>query len=455
MFCKWCGMESMTTDQCSWCHHSLTTIATEVPKSRAAEPETPEPVATSASFTEPEPESYHEESPLTAGLTAPKDQPKLATPLPATAHKETATRPIIGVRRPGTVGANGATGGRTIPAVPPPKPPVGTRMPPPAMPMPQRTPTQRLTPPVATANTATAPSSSTPTTRQSEVSPSKTGRLALPNTLMGGAKAAVPETVSAAPVAKPAPSARVGQPIVEGESGGLADGFSAPSRANENAHVPQMGTFTPEKSKYYSGQVIDPISGTHYDSDTGKPVTATSAETIGTKADNIVFNWDTPEQSMIQVLGKYLSVFGVILLVGAIFAAIAPGGMIAPLLIVNFVGGLLLPVMGVVQWQDEDSDHAVLCFVLSLFFGPVVALIIYAGLTAIWQSGNAAIVGVLGVGALSHIVIRLAARELPSFAALMPFQSTSLNVGLMFLNWTGLLALVGWFVANVFHKFDE
>lgn len=463
MFCKWCGMESMTTDQCSWCHHSLTTTAAEETPSRA-ESETVEEPAAPAAFAEAELELHadHEESPLAAGLVAPKDQPKPnaptppppIAPLPATAAQETASRPAIGVRRPG--------GARTIPAVPPPRASAaggnraGSHTPPPAMPMPSRSSASvsRQTVPAASANTATAP---TMTVRPPEVSGNKTGRLVVPSALLGGAKAAIPETVSA-PALHTASSARVGQPIVEGEAGGLADGFSAPSRTSETANVPQLGTFTPAKSKYYSGQVLDPVSGTHYDADTGKPITATSAETTTAgKTDKVVLHWDAPEKehSMAAVVGKFLGIFGVILIVGAIFAALAPAGMLAPLLIANFAGGLLLPVLGVVPWQDEDSDDAMLMFVLMLLFGPVVAFFIYGVLTMVRQTGNAAVVGVLAVAALSNVVIRFAAHDLHRFSDLMPFQSGSYSVSLMFLSWAGLLAMAGWFFANVFHKFDE
>ena len=471
MFCKWCGMESMTTDQCSWCHHSLTTTAVEESPSRV-EAQTPEEVFAPAAFAASEPEIYEEqeESPLAAGLTAPKDQPKPnaavppppIAPLPATAAQEIASRPAIGVRRSG--GAGG-TGGRSIPAVPPPRPAsaggnrAGSHTPPPAMPMSPRssTPVPHPTAATASANTATLPPPAAPAVRPPEVSASRTGRLTVPAALMGGARAAVPEMVAAPAAQSAAPSARMGQPVVEGEAGGLADGFSAPSRAPENANVPQLGTFTPAKSKYYSGQILDPVSGTHYDADTGKPTTATSAETTPGKKDTVVLNWDTPETevSMAAVVGKFLGIFGVILLVSAIFAAIVPSAMLAPLLIANFAGGLLLPVLGVVPWQDEDSDDAIPMFLLLLMFGPVVALIIYGVITLVRQTGNAAVVGVLAVGALSNIVIRFAAHGLHRFSDLMPFQSNSYSVALMFLSWTGLLAVAGWFFANVFHKFDE
>src|SRR5947209_428777 len=35
MFCKWCGMESVTTDQCSWCHRVFSTAPTGTPDTEA------------------------------------------------------------------------------------------------------------------------------------------------------------------------------------------------------------------------------------------------------------------------------------------------------------------------------------------------------------------------------------------------------------------------------------
>lgn len=459
MFCKWCGMESATTDQCSWCHHTLSANTTEEPDSPAAAPESAQGQADTAPAMEMHEE--HEESPLAAGLTAPAEMPKPQTPpppaapvLPASVQQEQAARPVIGVRRPD--GSRGV-GGRPAPAMPPPSRTAagGARAhtPAPAMPPPQRS-AARPAVPMPQANQATAAPTAT-AARPPEVSGSRTGRLAVPSNLMGGAKAAIPETVNTATTA---PAARMGMPVVEGEAGGLADGIAAPSRATSPAdNVPQMGTFTPAKSKYYSDQVIDPVSGTHYDAATGKATTATSAETTpkSGKTDDIELKWDKPEMSMGEALGKFFGIFAVVLVVATGLTYLASGALIVSLIVANFIGGLLLPVFGIVPWQDEDSDDAVLLFVLSLVFGPVVSLIIYAGLTAMRQSGNAAVMGCLGVSALSHLVIRGLTGNLHGFMSLMPFPTTGYSATIMFLNWTGLFAMVGWFVGNVFHKFDE
>jgi hypothetical protein len=462
MFCKWCGMESATTDQCSWCHHTLSANATEEQENAAAAPEAAQARADSAPPADTVHDD-HEESPLAAGLTAPAEMPKPQTPpppaapvLPASVEQEQAARPIIGVRRPD--GSRGV-GGRPAPAMPPPSRSAssGSRAhtPAPAMPPPQRTaasPSARpgIPMPQVPAQTGAAATAARPP----EVATSRTGRLSVPTNLMGGAKAAVPETVNASVTA---PAARMGMPVVEGEAGGLADGIAAPTNAPTPSNVPQLGTFTPAKSKYYSGQVIDPVSGTHYDSETGKATTATSAETTPNvaKTEDIVLNWDKPEVTMSAVLGKFLGVFAIVLAVAVGIASLAPTATVVALIVANFVGGLLLPVFGIVPWQDEDSDDAILMFLLSLMFGPVVSLIIYGGLTAIRQDGNAAVVGVLAVGALSHLVIRGLTGQIGSFMALMPFPTAGYSVSIMLLNWTGLFAMIGWFVANVFHKFDE
>jgi hypothetical protein len=157
----------------------------------------------------------------------------------------------------------------------------------------------------------------------------------------------------------------------------------------------------------------------------------------------------------LNVVFRYLAVFAVLLGIGMAVAYFAPAAYVAPLLLVNFIGALLLPVMGVVPWQDEDSDDVFLMIVLTLAFGPVVSLVIYSVLTALRQDGNPAIIGILAVAMLTRIGIGVVAGNVSTWWHLMPFPMTGFSVPLMLVNWAGLFALTGWYFANVFHKFDE
>lgn len=280
--------------------------------------------------------------------------------------------------------------------------------------------------------------------------PTSTTRTALPSSLLG-ARSAAP----AAEAVEPPPAA----------SGGLADGVAIPPTVSSgaDANVPQFGTFTPAKSKYYPGQVVDPVSGTHYDSDTGQPVAAPAADKPVEKktrakksdeGDDIEITWVNP-LTMGHLVARFLGIFAILLCAGSAIAYFAPSAYVAPLLLVNFIGAILLTVMRVVPWQDEDSDDVFLMIVLTLAFGPIVSLVIYSVLTALRQDGNPAMLGIMSVAALTRIGIGLATGTLSSWWQLMPFPLTGFTVEMMFVNWAGLVALAGWYMANVFHKLDE
>src|SRR5947207_9451560 len=143
MFCKWCGMESVTTDQCSWCHRALTTTTIETksgedtapPPVEEPEAQTPSSAAvhTSAATAEapvaeavvetaaeePEPKAPWTISPPVAETTAGESAPPPAA-VPAAEEDHPSAHPIIGVKRPGS-----ARGGGHIPA--PGMPPASAR----------------------------------------------------------------------------------------------------------------------------------------------------------------------------------------------------------------------------------------------------------------------------------------------------------------------------------------
>ena len=234
-----------------------------------------------------------------------------------------------------------------------------------------------------------------------------------------------------------------------------------------------MGTFTAQVSKYYNGQVVDAVSGTHYDAATGH-VTSAPGVAPPTKPGEIVFNWDDAPPLSRQ-MPRYLAAFGGILVLAAIVAGLIPGAYVAPLCLAIFAGAMLLPIFKIVPWQDEDSSDAIWLAVLSLVFGPAIGLIIYGVVCAMRQDFVPAVFGCMLVALVTRVTL-LGAIMLfnPSAAhdmhltlmqALNPpwiisvtgedGSSTVYDWGLLFTNWTPLLAMVGWFVANVFHKEDE
>jgi hypothetical protein len=476
MFCKWCGMESVTTDQCSWCHRPFTTTAeTTATKSAESKAETSvveteptvvlagdavsaPPVAATTETAESEPTEVKapwDNAPAPESTSTPEPAaPKVASASPP---------PVIGVRRRSGAhvpapampprAASAASGqSATRSPVPAPAAPPGMAPRRPGSSAPGRPHTPAPPIPAAAARSGAAPAAPianrTVETPQAAAAPptavpASTSRTALPSSLLGGARTTAPLADSVEP-----------PPAVEG---GLADGVAIPPAVSSatDANVPQIGLFTPAKSKYYAGQVVDPVSGTHYDADTGKP-TATAKKPERRREDKeIEFNWDTAPVTMGKLVARFLGVFAILLAAGSAIAYLAPAAYVVPLLLVNFIGGLLLPVMRAVPWQDEDSDDVFLMIVLTLAFGPIVSLVIYSVLTAVRQDGNPAMLGVMGVAALTRIGIGMATGTLSAWWQLMPFPLTGWSATMMFVNWAGLVALVGWYFGNIFHKFDE
>ena len=72
---------------------------------------------------------------------------------------------------------------------------------------------------------------------------------------------------------------------------------------------------------------------------------------------------------------------------------------------------MLMPVMRVVPWQDEDSDDVLIYLLLTLIFGPAISLVVYGVLAAMRQSFNPAVFGMLGVTLLARVVTALAAGQ--------------------------------------------
>jgi len=271
--------------------------------------------------------------------------------------------------------------------------------------------------------------------------------------------------------------AAMGQPAYEEEVSGLAAGVAARGRpvsqATMEMNAPALGTFTAQVSKYYTGQVVDPISGTHYDAASGRVVAGPNGA-IPRKGEDIVLHWDdTPPLS--RQLPRFLAAFGGILLVAALIAGWMPAAYVAPLSLAIFAGAMLMPVFKLVPWQDEDSSDAVWLAVLTLVFGPAIGLIIYGAICAMRQDFVPAVFGCMLIALVARLAILGGIQLLNPVAfhdmhlsfmqALGPpwmiavqgenANETVYEWGLLFINWTPILAIVGWISANVFHKEDE
>jgi hypothetical protein len=321
--------------------------------------------------------------------------------------------------------------------------------------------------------------------------PPVSSRPAVPLTLTtedgGGPTAAAPAPASAAHSSRPAlPATLLGTttPTVSmpaqpghGGSGGLSGstaladavspgqaeqappgGLSAAYQAAEELHVPPFGMFPSEKSKYYPGQMVDPVSGTHYDSENGMPTHVHTNGNGRSRPQDIVLHWDdaaAPARANRDLVIRFLAAFGGILVVAGLVAHLLPEIYAIPLVLAQFLGALLLPVMRVVPWADEDADDVFLFLLLTLAGGPLVALVVYGVISALRQNTNPAILGCLSIALVARLVIGSAAGGF-AWGALNPFaQVGKFDWHLLLVNWSGLAALAGWYAASVFHKLDE
>ncbi len=462
MFCKWCGMESATTDVCSWCHHTLTEAAPKVDETKSSgEPKpTSEPLHAGTGEIGLAAGVAASDSPLDPGVQSPSVLPPVQTSTGVTSGVE-GRRPIIGIKRPGGAGSNPPPLTPIVPrspgtgnlsgnnAAPPPRQPLSVKPTPAASPS---TPVNREMPPLSGQSTPNRPVSNNSASNNS--APVPTLHAAPPPAApivprRAEMKAEQTRTISQAPANSPS-----------GElEGGLAAGQSAPSRQLGNTATmeqpsPQLGTFEAQNSKYYSGQVIDPVSGTHYDAATGK-VTAPADPNEQRRQDSISLNWDEPEPK--GGVGVYAGALIGILV--ALFAAVMiSGNVLIPLLLANLVGGMLLPILRVGPWHDEDSDDALIFLFVTLIFGPFVTAIVYGVLSVIRGGGNPSVLGLTVVSLVTCVTAKLATGSGANWQGLISHwkgSETGFNFMGVLVNWAGIAALVGWIFANSFHKADE
>lgn len=210
--------------------------------------------------------------------------------------------------------------------------------------------------------------------------------------------------------------------------------------------APQIGTFQAQKSKYYTDKVMDPISGAHYDPDTGKPVDTTPVIVL---EDDV----NTERKTMARNVGIYLIYLA--LLTGISFVASKGLPYLLILGISNFAAGIAMPLLRIVPFGEDDSDDVALALALILILGPFVGSILYGIVGFMKQDANPAIVGVF----ISYIVLRIGldvAFSFPVISGMMPFTKMNNNIIMGFgAQWMCLATIAGWYAAGVFHKPNE
>ena len=393
MFCKWCGMESATTDRCSWCGGVLT---------QEAKPET-------------ETDSVENAAPPEAvsGAEFQNAADVIAAPLETKAEAKPAKR------------------------VPAPPAPAGNRLRSPAPPIPSRS--------LRTESAAPA---------EAEAVEEPTVGLAAGNFAPPRPASDPTVQMSAAPITAPAEPAES-----EEEFGGLAAGQAKPV---EKAAIP-----TPEQqqfsanagapmSKYYPGKTVEETTGIGANDFPPPPVQEEKPRKPARKKTepDLEIEWDKPELSSAAVWGRFAAAFaGVLVFAAALSLAMKPN-ILLPLILANFAGGMLLPILRVGPWQDEESDDSIFLFALTLIFGPFVSLAIYGVISAVKQMTNPSVLGILIVAAVTRFALGAAVGAF-SLSSMTPLQSGHFDIVTLLLQWGGLVGMGGWVFANFFHKLHE
>jgi hypothetical protein len=216
--------------------------------------------------------------------------------------------------------------------------------------------------------------------------------------------------------------------------------------------APALGTFQAQKSKYYSDKVIDPVSGAHYDADTGKA--EERPEFVGAPVRNEEF------VSELRVAAVFL---GILIVVTGVLAGIAygaPGAHLALLAAGNFLAGLAMTAgpYKVAPYLSEESEDMGLALPFMLILGPIVGGAAYIIKMIIAQGGNPAFLGMFISYFILRVPLDLAAGAPLVFKSFLPFTSPPQGS-----DWAHHLAglycvfagFLGWMCADSFRKPDE
>jgi hypothetical protein len=212
-----------------------------------------------------------------------------------------------------------------------------------------------------------------------------------------------------------------------------------------------MGTFQAQKSKYYADQVVDPVSGRHYDADTGQttdtPVELKEDLAVDERAEQI-------RQTAIYLAGLIATV-----IVGVGLVRILPQWYLLFLAATNVAAGMAMPVLRVVPFGEDDSSDVPWAIALILVFGPIVGGMAYGVLGVMRQDANPAVVGIFVTYLILRFPLQLAAgtgiaEALQSLMPVTPPPNGDWATHLA-LQWLPFATMIGWYMAAVFHKPDE
>ncbi len=220
----------------------------------------------------------------------------------------------------------------------------------------------------------------------------------------------------------------------------------APAEGNGNgaaAGVPAIGTFTAQKSRYYPEKVYDPVSGAHYDADTG---VAEPPPRVGEDSDR-----DIEPIYPLNQLAINLAILIGLAVIGALTVRSHPDWYLSLLGVTNFLAGMIMPMLRTVPFGDDDSTDIGVVIALILILGPFVGAILYFFFCFVKQDFSPGMVGVF----VSYLVLRFALDAVLGLpiAKIMPwYEFTPETIGAQIMPF---VTIAGWYAADVFHKPDE
>ncbi len=219
----------------------------------------------------------------------------------------------------------------------------------------------------------------------------------------------------------------------------------------KNDGVPAMGAFQAQKSKYYADQVIDPVSGRHYDAETGQ----TTDTPIELKEDIAV----NEQAEQLKQTAIYMAGLVAAIVVGVLFVRALPYWYLLFLAVSNVAAGMAMPVLRVVPFGEDDSSDVPWAIPLILILGPIVGGMAYGVVAVMRTDANPAIVGII----VSYLLLRFplqfaagtgVAEALQSLMPVTPPPNGDWGTHLA-LQWLPFATMIGWYMAAVFHKPDE
>ncbi len=168
-----------------------------------------------------------------------------------------------------------------------------------------------------------------------------------------------------------------------------------PAQTPASNGAPTLGTFQAQKSKYYADKVMDTVSGTHYDADTGQAVDANVQMVEDLARDE--------RQEQIKSTANYLGSLALLATLASVAVHFVPSWYLGLMAVSNFAACMLMTVMRVVPFSDDDSSDMPLALALFLLAGPFVGFIAYIILGIMKQDANPAIVGIF----ITYLCIRI------------------------------------------------